>query len=142
MIPLVAGIFGLFLGFFVSPNSIVAMICGAMFALLAWAMTGFKIENTSPLTPDDSNRIKAAVSATNSKFAIDDHGEITPEEFGIMFVRQSFATSEVLVEMLFAAGKPGENYPVRLVVISDPLAARLFLRRCLLLPTLSILSSI
>ena len=126
MIPTIAGIVGLLLGFLVSPNPIVAIVCGAMMALIAFAMTGFKVKGTEPITHDNLNREENVLPSRNSKFAIDDHGEATSREFGAMFVQQSFATSEGLLEMMFAAGKPGQNLPIRLAVMSDPLAARLF----------------
>jgi hypothetical protein len=43
MLPIIIGFFGVVIGFLVSPNPTVAVICGGFFAVVAWAVTGFKL---------------------------------------------------------------------------------------------------
>ncbi|WP_428420590.1 hypothetical protein [Methylibium sp.] len=47
MFPLLAGLFGVVIGLLTSPNPLLAAICGAFLAFVAWAITGFKIGGTA-----------------------------------------------------------------------------------------------
>lgn len=123
MIPLVAGVLGIILGLFVSPNPVLAVISGAFLAVLAWALTGFKI-GAPALGPNQKNAI---APMKGSRFTIDNLGEVSPRQLGAIFVQQSFTMAEVTVDMLFKPGKPGTRLPLTQSVAADPLPARLFL---------------
>lgn len=127
MIPLVAGVLGLVLGLLASPNPAVALMSGAFFGVLAWALTGFKIGAKTAVSVPELTLGTAKPAISGSRFTINDHGEVSPAQLGAIFVERSFAMTEETVGMLFKPGKPGTKLPIIQSVADDPLPARLFL---------------
>lgn len=125
MIPLIAGVIGIVLGLLASPNPVVGIICGAFFAVVAWALTGFKTGVPANTTDVPKTEPSKSVSA-GPTFLIEGCGSVSAKQFGAMFVQQSYALTIATVDMLFKPGKPGTNLPMVQSVAADPLAARLF----------------
>jgi hypothetical protein len=126
MISLIAGIIGTLIGLLASPNPVVGVICGAFFAVVGWALTGFKTAvpaNTAVTAPRKEH---SSVVSTGPSFLIEGHGTVSANQFGAMFVQQSYALTIATVDMLFKPGKPGTSLPLRQSVAADPLPARLF----------------
>ena len=127
MIPLVAGVIGLVLGLLASPNPAVALIGGGFLAVVAWALTGFKVGAEAPPQEPEPKQSASEPAIRGSRFSIDDHGEVSPRQLGAIFVQQSITMAEATVDMLFKPGKPGTKLPITQSVAADPLPARLFL---------------
>jgi hypothetical protein len=62
MIPLVAGAFGLFIGFMATPNPVGAIICGTFLAIVGWAITGFRIGSDTKTKDAEIERVHSAES--------------------------------------------------------------------------------
>ena len=125
MIPLIAGVIGALVGLLASPNPVVGIICGVTFAVVGWALTGFKTGTPTNNTNIPKTETLLELNA-GSSFSIADKGMVSAKQFGAMFVEQSYALTIATVDMLFKPGKPGANLPLRQSVVADPLAARLF----------------
>jgi hypothetical protein len=127
MIPLVAGVIGLVLGLLASPNPAVALMGGGFLAVVAWALTGFKVGAEVAPQASDPKQSASTPAKRGSRFSIDNHGEVSPRQLGAIFVQQSFTMAEATVDMLFKPGKPGTKLPLAQSVAAEPLPARLFL---------------
>lgn len=127
MIPLVAGVIGLVLGLLASPNPVVALMSGGFLAVVAWALTGFKVGAQAAPEASELKQSASTPAMRGSRFSIDNHGEVSPRQLGAIFVQQSLTMAEATVDMLFKPGKPGTKLPIAQSVVADPLPARLFL---------------
>lgn len=135
MFALIVAIIGLAIGFVASPNPVVALICGGTFGAIAWALTGFKVGSAAPTAqissettkPFDQVNREPPAALAGSRFLVDGVGEMTPRVFGASFVQRAFPESQVIVDLLFGAGKPGTRLPIAQSIAASPLAARLFL---------------
>jgi hypothetical protein len=79
MFPLIGGIFGLVIGAVSSSNPNVAIICGAFFALVAWALSGFRLGSGDD-RKQQLNHPQAAIKAEESPRVVADPPQI-PNRF-------------------------------------------------------------
>jgi len=61
------------------------------------------------------------------RFIIGGREAISPNQLGAIYVTSALPSVDMLLEMLFGPGKPGQQLPLARPVFSDPMPARLFL---------------
>jgi hypothetical protein len=110
---LITFIVGFLIGIGASPNPMVGLICGGFLALIVWAITGFKIGDTTVDDQGVSLSIKKvneglAPDGTSGKFMFSDGKSFTPEEFGYLAVRLGSQGSADDIGALFGSGQPGD----------------------------------
>lgn len=67
MFPIITAIIGLVVGLLTSPNPAIGLICGGMFGMIAWALTGFKVGSTASPIPESAAEQTGQPMAASSR---------------------------------------------------------------------------
>lgn len=127
MLVIYGAIFGVIVGLLATAKLLVALLCGLFFAVVAWALTGFKMGSVSNLetTASVGNAIDRDI--VGSRFTVlNGEGAMTPQELGAGFVVQASGPTEMLIDLLFAKKTEGFTLPLQQSVLSDPAPAKLY----------------